>query len=85
MPGRPVRPVSEGCCRRFGVRGAVPALAETLAAAPPWEREEMTASELFFAGRRFLLASEMVDDAALKKSLEQAGEKVMEMGLQKAG
>jgi hypothetical protein len=63
----------------------VPALAETLAAAPPWEREEMTASELFFAGRRFLLASEMVDDAALKKSLEQAGEKVMEMGLEKAG
>jgi hypothetical protein len=52
---------------------------------PPWQQDEMTASELFFAGSRFLLAAEMMDDAALKQSLERAGEKVMEMGLEMAG
>jgi len=52
---------------------------------PPWQEEEMAASQLFLAGSRLVLAAEVVEDATVQKALDDAGSKLMDMGIEKAG
>lgn len=51
---------------------------------PPWEEGEMAASQLFLAGSRLLLAAETVGDATVQRALDTAGNKLMDMGVEKA-
>jgi hypothetical protein len=50
---------------------------------PPWQDDEVTPSELFFAGSRFLLAMESIADARVQEALNGAGNKLMNMALEK--
>ena len=49
---------------------------------PPWEREEMSPTQLFVLGSRFLAASELVEQARLQEALTGLGEKALNLSMQ---
>lgn len=48
---------------------------------PPWWREEMTATELFVFGSRFLAAADLAEQGKLQESLSALGEKALNLSM----
>ena len=49
---------------------------------PPWHDEQMDPSHLFFAGSRFLLATDTVENDRVQNALAAAGDKLIDMALE---
>jgi hypothetical protein len=50
---------------------------------PPWQLEQMSPTELFVFGSRFLAASELMEPGKLQDALSRLGEKALDLSMQR--